>query len=125
MKIAIIIIRILLGGLFTFSAASFLFGLSSMPPYEGNALTFMGGLGSSGYFFVFLKLIELVCGIALLSGQFTALAAVVLVPITLNIFLFHAFLAQETIVVSIVLLVFNVFILYTQKDKLLPMLARK
>lgn len=125
MKIALIIGRILLGGLFTFSAISFLFGLGEMPPFEGKALNFMSGLGGSGYFMVFLKIIELICGIAILSGQFTSLAAVVLAPITINIFLFHAFLDPKTIPVSIVLLVLNIFILYANKEKYTLLFARK
>ena len=57
MKIALIIGRIVLGGLFTFSAISFLFGLGEMPPMEGKALNFMSGLAGSGYFMVFLKVV--------------------------------------------------------------------
>lgn len=125
MKIALIIGRILLGGLFIFSAINFLFGLSEMPLLEGKALNFMSGLGGSGYFFHFLKVIELICGIAIISGQFTALAAVILAPITINIFLFHAFLDPKTVVISIVLLALNIFILYANKEKYALLLARK
>jgi len=125
MKIALIIGRIVLGGLFTFSAISFFFGLGEMPPMEGKALNFMSGLAGSGYFMVFLKIIELVCGIAILSGQFTALAAVILVPITINILLFHAFLDPKTVAVSIVLFALNIFILFANKERFIPILARK
>lgn len=125
MKIATIIIRILLGGLFTFSALNFFFGLGEPPKFEGGALTFMQGLGSSGYFMVLVKVVELVCGIAILSGQFLPLASVILMPVTLNILLFHSFLHPEGLLIAVLLFAFNAYMLYSQKHRLTPVLARR
>jgi len=45
------------------------------------------------YLMPLLKVTELLCGLAFISGRFVPLATVVIFPITLNILLFHTFLA--------------------------------
>jgi Na+/H+-translocating membrane pyrophosphatase len=47
-------------------------------------------LASAGYFFPVLKATEVVAGLLLLTGIAAPVALVVLAPITLQIFLFHA-----------------------------------
>src|ERR1700733_9916759 len=90
-----LIARLLLGAIF------FVFGLNGFfhflpnPPMPEKAAAFAMGLMGSGYFFPFLKATETICGLLLLSGAFVPLALVVLAPIIINIFLFHAFLAPS------------------------------
>jgi putative oxidoreductase len=100
MKIAAIIIRTLMGLLFVFSSAVFFFNLIPVPPMEGKLKLFNEGLAASGYFMPFLKFVELICGLVLISGRFVTLIAVVIVPITINILLVHIFLAPEGLPVS-------------------------
>lgn len=72
----------------------FVFGLSfffvTPPPPDESIAAFMTGLMSTGYFFPFLKVTEVVCGALVLSGFFAPLALIILAPITIQIFLFHA-----------------------------------
>jgi uncharacterized membrane protein YphA (DoxX/SURF4 family) len=65
----------------------------------------------------FLKTIELIFGLALIFGRFVPLAVVVLFPITLNIFLFHAFLAPQDMIVPSALLAANVFLAFAYRQK--------
>jgi putative oxidoreductase len=98
--------RVLLGAIFVvFGLNGFLnfIPMSSMPPMPEKAMAFMGGLMGSGYFFPLLKGTEVVCGLLLLAGAFVPLALVVLAPIVLNIFLFHAFLAPSGVPMAIVI----------------------
>ena len=88
-----LVVRILLGLLFTFSGIAFFF--TTPPPLEGDMATFFAGLAASKYFFFLLKGTETVCGLLLVSGFFVPLALVVLAPIALNIFLVHSFLAPS------------------------------
>ena len=82
-------------------AIYFIFGLNGffqfipMPPPAPEAGAFLGALASTGYMFPFIKITEIACGAAFLSGKFTALALVVSAPVTLNILLFHIFLAPD------------------------------
>lgn len=76
----------------------FVFGLNGffqflpLPPLPDSAGAFLGALGATGYFFPFLKGAEVIGGALLLAGFAAPLALVILAPITLNIFLFHAIL---------------------------------
>jgi uncharacterized membrane protein YphA (DoxX/SURF4 family) len=94
MKIAMIIVRTLMGLLFLFASIVVLFNLVPKPELTGTVKTFNEGLESVGYFIPFLKVTELLCGLAFVTGRFVPLATVVIAPIILNIFFFHLFLTR-------------------------------
>ncbi|MCE7040241.1 DoxX family membrane protein [Dyadobacter sp. CY312] len=121
MKIAVIIIRSLLGFIFLASAVVVLFNLVQAPPLTGNVKIFNEGLMATGYFIPMLKVIELICGIALLSGFFVPLALVVLFPISVHIFAYHAVLAPEGLVISIVILAANLFLAWHYRKSYEPL----
>jgi putative oxidoreductase len=125
MKIAAIIIRILMGAMFVFSSVSFLFKLMPQPELTGDVKTFMDGMTASVYLMTTVKIVELICGIAFITGFFVPLATVVIFPITLNILLFHVFLGPETILVALLLMLGNLFLAYYYRDKYKPMLSFK
>ncbi len=125
MKKATVIARILLGAVFTLFSLMYFFQLMPAKEMHGPAATFMTGLFSSGYMMNLVKAIELICGIALIAGQFVPLTTVVIFPITLNIFLYHAFLEPSTVVISIVLLALNLFVAYANKEHYQLLLVRK
>lgn len=87
------------------------FGLNYFAPFiphpeiTGDALVYMTGLTKAGYFWPLLRGLELVFGIALLSNRFVPLALTILGPITLHIFLFHAFLMPANLVLAIIMLI--------------------
>lgn len=76
----------------------FVFGLNGFlqfipaPPMPEAVVTFFNGVMSAPYFFPVLKGTEVLGGLLLLTGFAAPLALVVLAPITIQIFLFHAFL---------------------------------
>jgi putative oxidoreductase len=121
MKIAVIIVRSLLGLIFTASAVVVLFNLVEAPPLTGNVKIFNDGLMATGYFIPMLKIIELLCGIALLSGFFVPLALVVLFPISVHIFAYHARLAPEGLMVAIVILAANLFLAWYHRKSYAPL----
>lgn len=125
MKIAMIIVRTLVGALFVFSSVTFFFGLISPPPLEGAMKTFSEGLAASGYFFTLLKVTELVCGLLLLSGRFVPLALVILSPIVINILMVHIFLDRSTLPVAIFLVAALIFLAYYHRKAFAPLLTPK
>ncbi len=110
MKKLPMIARIVLGLMF------FVFGLNGflnflpVPPMPAGAAAFAAGLSTGGYFFPFLKGLEVLCGVLLLSGCWVPLALVVLAPIIANIFLFHAFLAPDGMAVPVVIGLLEVYL---------------
>jgi putative oxidoreductase len=116
MKIAYLIVRSLMGLLFIFSSITFLFNLITPPEQIGAMKIFSDGLQASVYLLPTVKIFELLCGIAFLSGRFVALAAIVVTPIIINITLVHIFLAPEGLPVAIFLVLAISFVAYNNWD---------
>lgn len=102
-----------------YAASAVMYFLNMMPEAElsGATAQFVGGLAAAGYFMPFLKVVELVGGLTLIVGRFVPLAAVILFPITLNIFLFHAFLAPDGMLIPILLLAANLFLAFAYRER--------
>ena len=119
MKIAVIILRSLLGLVYFAFGLMFLLHLIPMPskadmakmPEAAIAFQTFGGV----YFMVFLKIIETVSGLLLLINKYTALVLVVIFPVTLNIFLFHAFLEPQGLPLAVPMLLINLFLGYAYR----------
>ena len=125
MKIASIIVRILMGLMFAFASIVVLFKLMPQPEQTGNVKIFMDGMTASVYLMTTVKIVELVCAVAFLSGRFVALATVVIFPINLNILLFHVFLEPSGLAMAILLILGNLFLAYYYRDKYKSILAAK
>ncbi len=111
MKIAVLIARILLGLIYVvFGLNFFLHFIPSPPPTNDAAGAFSGGLYGSGYFFQYMKVLEIVGGLFILINRFTAFFLLVLLPISLNIFLFHAILAPAGAPMGAGVIILNVFL---------------
>ena len=121
------IARILLGLVF------FVFGLDGFfhfipqptePPSE-PALSFAMGLLKSGYMFPLIKGTEVVVGALLLSNRFVALALVVIAPVIINIFAFHAFLAPSGIVIAAALVVLAAYLAWAHRSAYRPLFVSR
>ncbi|WP_313808169.1 DoxX family protein [Flavobacterium sp.] len=55
------------------------------------------GMKQSGYFWPFLGIMELLAGLLLVSQLFSRIGAIVALPLTVNIFLFHLYLEGHEI----------------------------
>jgi hypothetical protein len=107
MKYVDIAAHILLGLVFAVFGLTGLLELKyiTQPDLEQDAAMYMSGLVSTGYFMTLLKLVEAVGGILLLTRRWVPLALVLLAPVVVHIFLFHAFLAPEGLPVAVALVV--------------------
>lgn len=115
--------RLILGLLF------FVFGLNGFlnfiptPPMPDNVMAFMNGMMTAPYFFPVLKGSEVICGILLLANIQVPLALLILAPISLQIFLFHAFMTPglENLVMPLVIIVLGVTIARANWAKFRPL----
>jgi uncharacterized membrane protein YphA (DoxX/SURF4 family) len=119
-----VVARVLLGLPFVVFGLNGFLQFLPQPPMEGDAATFMGGLAAAGYFFPLLKATEIAAGLALLSGRFVPLALVVLAPIVLQIFAFHAFLAGG-VAMSVVFLALGSYLAWAYRDSFRGVLEAK
>lgn len=86
----------LLGLLFVAASVTFLLDMvpEQEPPPEGSFMAlFMGALVPSGYM-TFVKVCELVGGLAVMLPKTRGLGVLILGPIVVNIFAFHVFVAE-------------------------------
>jgi len=90
---------------------------------------FISAIRDGGYLFPTIGVISLFAGICFLSNRYVALAALLLLPITVNFTLFHIFLGfpidstfhffRESI--AYIVLILNLYMIYTQRKKLVAL----
>ena len=94
----------------------FVFGLNGflhflpMPELTGEAGKFFGGLMAAPYFLPVLKVVEVLAGVMLLLRRFVPLALVLLAPVVVQIFLFHAMLAPEGLPLPVVIVLLEAYL---------------
>ena len=124
MKIAVIIVRILLGLMFVvFGLNAFLHFIPMGEMPTGPAGDFMKALFTSHYFHV-VALSQILGGLLLLIG-FVPLGLVVLGPILINILSFHIFLQPKGIQMGIVASVLALFLLWAYRSAFAALVTTK
>lgn len=122
MKVAAIILRSLMGLLFLFASITYFLNLITPPPLTGAMKLFNDGMAASIYLLPTVKAIELLCGVAFLTGRFVPLATVLIAPIIVNITLLHAFLDPKGLPVALFLVLANSSVAYANRESYKPLL---
>ena len=104
MKIAALISRLLLGLTFVVFGLNGFLQFIHMPPPTGVAAQFFGAIFASRYWVVIFGL-QIVGGLLLLLNRFVPLALVLLAPVIVNIFFFHALMATAGLPLAIVVVI--------------------
>jgi putative oxidoreductase len=125
MKIAVIVVRSLMGLLFLMSSVGFFLNLFPQPVLEGDMLTFNKGVEASGYLMALIKGTELVAGLCLLTGRFVRLAAVIIFPVIVNIFMVTLMLAPAGIAIAAFLLLGDLFLAFYYRKDYAPLFVAK
>ncbi len=125
MKIAVIIVRVLMGLLFLFSSTVYFLNLVPQPELIGDLKLFNEGMAASHYMLPLIKTVEMICAIAFIVGRLVPLATVVIFPVIVNIVFVHAFLAPEGLPIAIFLLAGNLFLAFVHRSIYKPLLVVK
>lgn len=120
MKYATITSRLLLGLIFVVFGLNFWLKFIPLPKSDGQAGAFLGILFTSGYLAV-VKALEILGGLLVWSGRFTALGLVILIPIIINILLHDYYLAHALNPASTLAAVLALFLLWTERSKFAPL----
>lgn len=115
MKIATLIIRTLIGLLLLFASISYFFHLMPEPEVTGNFKAFNLGLVASTYLMPMAKTVELLSGLAFVSGRYVTLANIAILPITINILFINYFMTPENMPIAILLFLGNIFLIYSYR----------
>ena len=133
LKITIIILRIGLGGLFIYGGIQKFVpkpprqkteASVELPPHVVKIKAYIGGLKQTDFFWPMLGAVELAGGILLVSQYLSLLGAVLLLPVTINIFLFHLFLEPHEIgelLMTLLYLTVNLLIIGWYYPRLKPL----
>jgi uncharacterized membrane protein YphA (DoxX/SURF4 family) len=123
-KNVLMVLRILLGLVFLIFGANKFFHLLPMPEMdEGPAKDFMMALGATGYMFYFIGLVEVIGGLRLILNKCVPAALLLLAPVVVNIFLFHAFLDCAGFVLAGPVILIYAYLIYENWNSVKPCLA--
>ena len=129
MKIAVLIARLLLGLIYLTFGLDYFLGfighIVNLPSAGGKADAFFGALAATKYFFPFLKSIEIICALFLLIDRFTAFFLVAVLPITVNICVFHLCMTPTYLPLGASMLALNLFLLYAYRKYYMSLFAFK
>lgn len=83
-----------------------------LPVPPEKAMAFMTSLGETGYVLKLVGFMEIIIGLLLLFKKWVPFALILLVPISLNILLFHLFLDVSGIAGAFVVAILNGILIY-------------
>jgi len=95
-----------------------------MPEMSQEAGALMGAFMEAGYLFPFIALVELTAGLLIITGRFSALGTLLMMPVTVNIFCLHAFLDPAGMAISTLLLAVNTWLLIEHKQVYKPLFIK-
>lgn len=124
-SVSLTVARCLLGGAFLLAGVDGLVHFLPIPPARPPAEALIGALIRTGYFFQMVKLVEIACGLLLLTHRFAPLALVLLSPILVGITSIHLFLNPEGIPLMVVLLTLHAIVVRGYWPFLSRVLTRK
>ncbi|MEO6916723.1 MAG: DoxX family membrane protein [Chitinophagaceae bacterium] len=126
MKTTTMILRILLGFLYlVFGLDHFLHFIPYQPAHTGAAEALKVGLIGTGYIYPMMKSIQVLGGLSLMINRYAPLSAVVLFPISLNVFLFHTILVPSGWLMGVLLIGPNIFLGYAYRKYYSGMFVKK
>ncbi len=112
MKSVTILVRVLLGVLFIIVSSLFFLKMAPESAATGNFKMFNTGMIAAQYIYPLAKSLEFLCGLAFVTNRFVALANLVILPVSINIFMIHFFMSPENLPVAIFVLGSNLFLIY-------------
>jgi hypothetical protein len=95
-----------------------------LPPMEGVGGQYMGIIFNAKVLMI-VKTLEILCGILIAANYYRALALSIMLPITINILLFHLLIAGDNPIMAFLLVAINIFLLYCHKDKFMGLFSAK
>jgi putative oxidoreductase len=115
------VVRIVLGLILIVFGVNKLYNFIPLPQPPQQAADFMSSLIETGYVLPVVAILEIIIGLMLLSRFWVPFALVVLVPLSLNILLFHIFLDVPAIGAALVVVALNAILLYKHRIKYQPL----
>jgi len=91
------------------------------PAIPEDASQFMGSLKATGYVLPVLGFVEIIIGLLLLFNKWVAFAVLALIPISVNVLLYHLFLDIPSIGIAALVAIINFILIYKLWPKYKPL----
>lgn len=117
------IVRILLGIILILFGINMFYSFIPLPQPPEKAANFLNSLADTGYVLNVVAFFEIFIGLLLLIKKWVPFAMLLLVPISLNILLFHIFLDIPGIGTAILVIVLNGILIYKYRQKYRPLFS--
>lgn len=127
MKKVFFISELLLGITFVFGGINGLLiplGQEAIIPVNPDS-EFAVMLSQTNYIFVLQKIVELICGVLLLTRQFRFVSLIALTPIAASILLYHIFDDTENLPIGITVFILYIVTIIGHKENIRSLLDRK
>ncbi|HUA36716.1 MAG TPA: DoxX family membrane protein [Candidatus Binataceae bacterium] len=123
MKTLTLILRLLLGLVFTIFGLNGFFHFIPNMPMPAAAGAFLGALAATGYVLPLMFAAQVIGGLLLLIGFAVPFALTVLAPVVINIFFFHANLAPGGLPIAIVVCLIELFLAWSYRSAFASLFA--
>lgn len=117
------IVRILLGIILIAFGINKIYAFIPLPQPSPQAANFMESLADTGYILTVVAIFEIIIGLLLLLRLWVPFVLLLLVPLSLNILLFHIFMDIPAIGTAILVVILNGILLYKHRLKYKPLLT--
>lgn len=94
-----------------------------LPQMPEAATKLMAVFVESGWIMALIALVEIIAGILIIIPKTRPLAAIMIFPVMIGIVLFHVFQDPKNVIMSLILLVINLWIIFENKEKYMPMIS--
>lgn len=115
------IVRILLGIILIVFGVNKMYSFIPLPQPPQAAGDFMSSLADTGYILTVVAIFEILIGLMLIFRIWVPFALLLLVPISVNILLFHLFLDIPAIGTALLVVILNAILLYKHRVKYKPL----
>ncbi|RWW99562.1 DoxX family membrane protein [Flavobacterium cerinum] len=115
------IVRIMLGLILIVFGVNKIYSFIPLPQPPQAAADFMSSMSDTGYILTVVAIFEIVIGLMLIFRIWVPFALLLLVPISVNILLFHLFLDIPAIGTALLVVVLNAILLYKHRVKYKPL----
>lgn len=115
------IVRIVLGLILIVFGANKIYSFIPLPQPPEAAANFMNSLADTGYILTVVAIFEIIIGLMLILRLWVPFVLLLLVPLSLNILLFHLFMDIPAIGTALLVVVLNGILLYKHRQKYTPL----
>jgi len=116
------VIRILFAIVLLVFGVNIFFPFMPAPEISGLAGEVLGALAAAKYVFPVMAITFIIAGLLFLFNKCSALAAILIVPFSLNFVLFHIFVEWTGWYMAFIFAIFNLILVVAYRDKYMPML---